>query len=203
MNLGSSSTRDRLRSRLRAQVSDAILDAAEELFAARGVHQTPLTAIAKRAGVAVGTLYNYHVDRDALVHALFESRRAALVPQIAAIGAAGAALAFEPRLRHFVAGVLALFDANQRFLKIALETEHLRSLPGGKRAITTIGTELAAIVDAGITARLIGKAQRELLPRLLAGAIKSSLMLRVERDQPAAGDAEAIVDMFLRGALLR
>src|SRR5678815_1807406 len=71
-----------LRSQLREAVRATILDAAEELIAAKGLHGAGLAQIAKRAGVAVGTLYNYFDDRDALVRALFETRRAAVRPKL-------------------------------------------------------------------------------------------------------------------------
>lgn len=192
--------RTRLRSRLRAEVASAILDAAEELFTTQGVHHTQMTAIARKAGVAVGTLYNYHVDRDALVTALFETRRAALLPRMEAVAAAGRELAFEPRLRALIAGLLALFDTNRRFLQLAFETEHIRRIPpGGVRAITTIGRELEAIVDAGIAAGAIDPEHRELAPRLINGAIKAAVMLRLDNDEPMTADAGALCDLVLHG----
>jgi len=58
-----------------AQRSDArrnrqlLLDAASEAFATNGV-TTSLEAIADRAGVSIGTLYNHFGDRDGLVEAV-------------------------------------------------------------------------------------------------------------------------------------
>ena len=46
-----------------------LLDAAAETFAVAGVG-APLEAIADRAGVSIGTLYNHFVDRDHLVDAV-------------------------------------------------------------------------------------------------------------------------------------
>src|SRR4051812_12638687 len=87
VNLDSSRRRAaqaRLKSQLRETVRTQILDAAEELIAARGFQSAPLALIARRAGVAVGTLYNYFADRDAMIRALFESRRAVLRPKLVA-----------------------------------------------------------------------------------------------------------------------
>src|SRR5678815_4687693 len=85
-----------------------------------------LLPIAKRAGVAVGTLYNYFADREALIRALFESRRARLRPQLLAVVAASSELGFEARLRRFVTDLLAVFEQHRRFFKVAIETEHLK-----------------------------------------------------------------------------
>src|SRR5689334_19567729 len=111
----------RMRETVRETVRVAILDAAEELIARNGLHAAALVQIAKRAGVAVGTLYNYFTDRDALIRGLFESRRATLRPRLLAASSAGSELAFEPRLRRFVRDVLAAFEAHRSFLKVAIE----------------------------------------------------------------------------------
>src|SRR5689334_18472384 len=76
MNLASSSEpRLKLRERLRGATRDAILEAAAGVFAAGGATQARMEDIAARAGVAVGTVYNYFEDRTALVTALLDARR--------------------------------------------------------------------------------------------------------------------------------
>jgi AcrR family transcriptional regulator len=63
-----------LRERFRREVASSIAAAAEEVFAEQGLHASHVGDIAKRAGVAVGTLYNYYEDRDALLAALLRER---------------------------------------------------------------------------------------------------------------------------------
>lgn len=55
-----------------------ILDAARELFAAKGLH-VGLDEIAQHAGVGVATAYRRFPDKDVLIDALFEERADALV----------------------------------------------------------------------------------------------------------------------------
>src|SRR3954451_24260881 len=55
-----------------------ILEAAEEVFAARGLEVT-LDDIAAHAGLGVGTVYRRFPNRDALIEALFEQRLAGIV----------------------------------------------------------------------------------------------------------------------------
>lgn len=50
-----------------------ILDAAQEVFAARGL-DVNMDDVAQHAGVGVGTLYRRFPDRESLVEALFEER---------------------------------------------------------------------------------------------------------------------------------
>ncbi|MEQ8486994.1 MAG: TetR/AcrR family transcriptional regulator [Pseudomonadales bacterium] len=51
---------------------DAILDAAAQLFAEHGYAATTTNRVAERAGVSIGSLYQYVSDKDALLLALAE-----------------------------------------------------------------------------------------------------------------------------------
>src|SRR5436305_6764575 len=94
----------------------ALIDAAEDVLATRGIEHATMAAIARKAGVAVGTLYNYFPDRDALFTSLFRQRREELVPRAAAAARAVQRLPFERRLRAYIAAVLELFEQRRKFL---------------------------------------------------------------------------------------
>ncbi|MBS1999378.1 MAG: TetR/AcrR family transcriptional regulator, partial [Cyanobacteria bacterium SZAS LIN-2] len=50
---------------------NAILDAAVEVFAERGLEASPTAEISRRAGVAEGTLFTYFKTKDDLVNGLY------------------------------------------------------------------------------------------------------------------------------------
>ena len=50
----------------------AILRGTLELIAERGFHDTPMSKIAKNAGVSAGIIYHYFEDKDDLIHALYD-----------------------------------------------------------------------------------------------------------------------------------
>jgi AcrR family transcriptional regulator len=52
-----------------------ILDAAAIVFAAKGFHPTTIRDIAKQAGIADGTIYNYFETKSALLLGIFERMR--------------------------------------------------------------------------------------------------------------------------------
>ena len=50
---------------------DDIMQAALELIAERGFHDAPMSMIARKAGVAAGTIYRYFENKDVLINDLF------------------------------------------------------------------------------------------------------------------------------------
>ena len=189
--------RESMRESVRATVRVAILDAAEELISKHGLHEAALVQIAKRAGVAVGTLYNYFTDRDALIRGLFESRRATFRPRLLAAMQDGADLPFEPRLRGFVRGVLEAFESHRNFLKLVIENEHLK--PSGSTTPQDLLTGVSEIVAAGVREGAIGPAKAALLPLVISGTLKSIAVHRIRTGEELAGDAEAVVEILLDG----
>jgi len=49
-----------------------ILQTALEQFAENGFHGSPISQLATRAGVGVGSIYRYFKDKDELIHAVFK-----------------------------------------------------------------------------------------------------------------------------------
>ncbi|QUD89631.1 TetR/AcrR family transcriptional regulator [Phenylobacterium montanum] len=84
---------------------ERILNAASELIAERGADGATMTEIAQRAGVAMGSLYQYFPDKAGVMAALFE-RHAALVREMLAAATAGA-----KRLDDLIARIGAVAQA--------------------------------------------------------------------------------------------
>jgi AcrR family transcriptional regulator len=194
-------SRDELRSQMRRTVREAvrvaILDAAEELISRHGLHDAALVQIDRRAGVAVGTLYNYFTDRDDLIRGLFETRRATLRPRLLAAIRAGIELPFEPRLRRFVREVFEAFESHRSFLKVAVENEHLK--PSASTAPQDVLAGVRDIVAAGVREGVISSERAELLPLAVTAMIKSLAVHRVRAGGELVGDADGIVDLVLDG----
>lgn len=208
MNVGSSKrrapqpVRQTLRFQQREAARAAILDAAEELIAAKGLHGSPLVDIAKLAGVAVGTLYNYFADRDDLVRALFESRRHTIRPLILDAIAASRELPFEQRLRALVRGTLAAFDQHRRYLKVVLEAEHLK--PTNSTTADDLQAAIADSIAAGVAeGKLAAGAPAELAAFAIFGTIKMLILRRVADGRSLAEGADGLVDLVLDGTRLR
>jgi AcrR family transcriptional regulator len=105
---------------IRESTESRLLDAADELFSARGIAATPVDAVTRRAGVSAATLYRGYPSKEALVGAVLERRqRSWLETWDAAIAGCESD---EGRL-------LAIFDALDTF----------RSRPSGSRWCAFLG----------------------------------------------------------------
>ncbi|GAA3956093.1 TetR/AcrR family transcriptional regulator [Actinomadura viridis] len=74
-----STPRKRPRQQRSRETYEAVLDAAAELFARHGYAAATTNKIAERAGVSIGSLYQYFPDKDALLYALGERHLARAV----------------------------------------------------------------------------------------------------------------------------
>jgi AcrR family transcriptional regulator len=65
-----------------SQTVDAVLEAAARILETRGLAAWTTNAVAERAGVSIGSLYQYFPNRDALTVALIERETAQLLADI-------------------------------------------------------------------------------------------------------------------------
>src|ERR1043165_1428628 len=99
--------RDFAREEARGAYREAILAAAERVFCKSGFYATRMTDIAREAGVAVGTLYNYFDSRDVILSDLLSLRHQEFHAKVLA-----AAVSEDPvtRLRQIVDTSFDLMD---------------------------------------------------------------------------------------------
>ncbi len=159
----------------------------------RGIGDTTIAAIAERAGVAVGTLYNYFPDRDAIFTSLFEMRREELVPRIEAAAREAQRLPFERRLRAYLAAVLGLFEERRKFLHVALDQQASRLRAKKTPMMTAMVQALADIVRAVAPETAAAHAQ------MIQGAMKGLIHWRLEHGGSFVDDADLLADTFLKG----
>jgi AcrR family transcriptional regulator len=189
-----------LRERIREETVRAILTAAEEVFAERGIRTARMEEIAHRAGVSVGTLYNHFEDREGLVSALVERGRAELAHTLES--AADDAAPFEEQLRRFVRTVFEHFESKRQFLAIILEGDAANTARPPSEAILVLRKRGEALVKRGLAQKALKSERSELFSAMLFGAVRASLVH--ELHNPGAMDfgqrADAVVDFFLHGA---
>ena len=95
------------------EMREQILQAGAEVVAEKGFDRTSVREIARRAGVAVGTLYIYFPSKDAILEAFVET----LAQDTAAAGEQAAKVSTPAALEKFLAARADFFIRNSGFLR--------------------------------------------------------------------------------------
>src|ERR1700750_1500671 len=141
-----SSVQPPLRARLRELTADAILEAAEQVFGELGP-AAGMDAIAAKAGVAVGTLYNHFRDRDALVDALREARLHAILEGVKREIAESEGEQFRARVLRVLEAFVASTSTNPRFRQVFLQAEARKPRKGD--VMERMRSALAPLIEQG------------------------------------------------------
>ncbi|MFD4606242.1 TetR/AcrR family transcriptional regulator [Streptomyces sp. NPDC058464] len=146
-----------------------VLDAALELFDERTWDGTNVPEIAARAGVAVGTIYRYFPNKQALGEAVFTEAKTAFADTVVtdAVRAADPATAIGLIWQHQVAFALAYPQAFS-FLEHQVHGSYLR--PQAYEASDRLNAELVAILRAAQQAGAVRAGDPQVLLSMAFGA---------------------------------
>ncbi|HEY8924765.1 MAG TPA: TetR/AcrR family transcriptional regulator [Polyangia bacterium] len=189
---------------------DAILAAAEEVFADVGLHAARMDTIAAKAGVSVGTLYNHFEDREALVAGLLTARRRELVGQIDGAVGATAEAPLRARLRAILAAFSSHCQAHRKFVNIVLQHElgsHHRSFVQARaRKLDTmreIQNRIEEQMKRGVKEGALRPEVGDLAATFFLGMLRALILRDLALDAGAgtmAADTERLLDTFFAGA---
>lgn len=178
------------------------MDGAEAEALAVGFDGVTVAAVASRAGVAVGTLYNYFPDLDAIIAELFRVRRGSLEPMIRDAADATKRMPFEQRLREFVRRLVLAFEQHESFLRIAVLAD--RDGVECNRDVKLRQHLLLAfeeIMRDGARARLFPATRVKIYAQMLHGVLRSMFIWGLSTDRSFSADSQIVVDTFMRGVL--
>jgi AcrR family transcriptional regulator len=193
-----------LRVTLREATGNAIVDAAEKVAARDGVSSASLQAIADQAGVAVGTIYNYFKDKDALFDALFARRREELFAAMDTATKLHRSDPFVEQLNAFLRTVFGYYDAHRDFLRISLEVVHVRVIKGEAMKRGPVTQQLLEraerIVRIGAREKQLRDDGTSFLAAFLVSIVRGVLVALAETEQPFLPEVERVAHLFLHGA---
>ncbi len=198
------------RDEARALFRNAILDAAEAVFAQRGFHGARIQDIAARARTAVGTVYNHFEDKDDVMHALLEERSEEMLEQLRL--RPGDPTSFRDRLEARVGRLLAYVSEHRAFFAIANEHGLFAgsATPGaGARGRSLKRLErfralFRALVQEGVSSGDLERIEGDALVRVLAGTIRAFVLSSLAQGEVDPSEqARMVVDLFLHGAARR
>jgi AcrR family transcriptional regulator len=178
------------------------------VFAAEGLHAAHVEHIARRAGVAVGTLYNYYKDRDAILAALLHTRREAQFAELDQTLKTAHGRSLREQLLAFVGAHIRFLSAHRTFYRILFEGELSRmqaTYPTAteQHALSLHGffDRVEGLVRHGIKSGELRGGHAELDAWLLGGMLKGVTVRDLRENKPCGpGDVEHLVDVFLAGA---
>lgn len=200
----------RRRDEARALFRNAILDAAEAVFAERGFHGARIQDIAERARIAVGTVYNHFSQKDEVLSALLEERLEGLLAQVHADGTDPKG--FRARLEARVARMLAYVEQHRAFFAIANEHGLFAGAvaPGARTSarnlqqMETFRSVFRAIVEEGVASGDLEPLDADALARFLGGTMRTFVLSSLfQNGTDVRGQSRMTVDLFLHGAARR
>jgi AcrR family transcriptional regulator len=203
----------RTRDEARALFRNAILDAAEAIFAESGFHGARIQDIAARARIAVGTVYNHFAQKEDLLAALLEERSEELFGRLRP--RPDDPSAFRARLEVRIGRMLAYVAEHRAFFAIANEHGLFAgsAAPGARIAARTLRRVerfralFRELIAEGIASGDLEPLDADALARFLGGTMRAFMLssLAAPGDEPfePLRQAAMTVDLFLHGAARR
>lgn len=169
-----------LRSRVREQVRAAILDSAEQEFSARELKAVRMEDVAARAGVSVGTLYNYFGDREHLVAELLTLRGTEIIQGLDRALEEHEGSNFAQQLRALLRVMFTHIEDHRRLLTRIIDGEMESGSSSGRTAHgqlkRMLWERLAQLVQRGVDSGELDRNGSELFPTLLVGMSRAAVV---------------------------
>jgi AcrR family transcriptional regulator len=157
----------------------AILEGAAQVLEAGGLAAFTTNAVAERAGVSIGTLYQYFTDKNALVRALAQRELQATLARVHQALRGEIDPTAEGRVRAMVRAMITAFRGRQRARKAVMQAIFAQG--GGAELLAPVAAFLAE-AEAKISQqpqRLFAALNRQqlfVLSRALMGAIRAAVL---------------------------
>ena len=198
-----------LRERVKQVTREAILEAARAVFSERGFGGARVEEIAERAGVAVGTLYNYFDDRRAILDAVLDASAHLLAARLAE-GRLPSTAGLAPQLERFLSVAVEEVEASYPLYAVVFE----EALEGGRGSaarrrgpplLLAVHEAAEQIVKEAVRAGTLRPEDASLYPALLVGMLRGMLMrhLCIDAGPPLSSYVAPLTRFFLEGAARR
>lgn len=124
---------------------ESILRATAHILRTSGWDACNTNAVAKRAGVSIGSLYQYFPSKESLVAALAEEHAArGLGVLMEAVTAARGTLSFDETVRHYIRAMVEVQAVDPKLHRVL--AEQVPRLKGGLDVMRRVSTPAAALV---------------------------------------------------------
>ncbi|MFD2244746.1 TetR/AcrR family transcriptional regulator [Pontibacter ruber] len=185
-----------------AEKKKLILESTLELVKDFGFHGTPMSAVAKKAGVAAGTIYHYFDSKDTLICELFNYITGSIIRCV--FSNDDESLPFKERFFRVWKGLFSFYRHNPSVLVFF---EQFVNSPYNKyieAAPQSIFTSLNAFFQQGITDGYLQPVAPEILTVLTHGSITSTAKVTI-RGKIEIGEPELqqIIGILWQGMAIK
>ena len=197
-----------LRDEARNLYRNAILSAAEQVFADKGFHAARIQDIAERGGFAVGTVYKHFEQKEDVLRALMIERMDNMHAALEA--RPGDPAGFEDKLVVKLGRLFAYVEEHRAFYRIAIENGLFGVVSTGspldekdRAKLVSFKSRMHDLIHEGIDEGILANAEPGLLSSLLFGTVRAFSLGAFELGESPEEKARLIVDLFLNGARKR
>ena len=174
---------------------EAILRATAHILRTAGWDACNTNAVAKRAGVSIGSLYQYFPSKEALVAALAEEHatQGLGVLMEAVTAAPQGTLSFEDTVRHYIRAMVALHAMDPKLHRVLVE--QVPRLKGGLDVVRRVSQQSASLVRSWLETQRkhIRAVDLDVATFMLVTSVESVAHLQV-LDRPPQLDQAALVE---------
>ena len=174
---------------------EAILRATAHILRTEGWDACNTNVVARRAGVSIGSLYQYFPSKEALVSALAEEHatRGLGVLMEAVSAAPQGTLSFADTVRHYIRAMVALHAVDPKLHRVLVE--QVPRLKGGLDVVRRVSTQSAALVRSWLETQRehIRSVDLDVATFMLVTSVESVAHLQV-LDRPAQLDQALLVE---------
>ncbi len=162
-----------------AETVAAILEAAAQILESDGLATFTTNAVAERAGVSIGTLYQYFGDKNAVLLALARQELAAALAEVTRALQGEDDPTVEGRVRAMIRAMIHAFRGRQRARKAVVQAILAQGL--GIELMAPVASFVAtasAAIGSGPEAKLPGLSSQQLfvLSRSALGVIRAAVL---------------------------
>lgn len=162
----------------KAERRQHILDAARNVFAKRGYHQTTIDDIVAEAGVARGTFYLYFEDKRAVFSDLIDRFNAKITMAILRIDTGPGSAAVADQVRVNIRGIIGVALAERSMTKILFTDALGIDSAFDRKLLTFYDTVVQLLTESlreGQTLGIVADGEPRVLAYLTIGALKELL----------------------------
>jgi AcrR family transcriptional regulator len=133
---------------------DAILRATAHILVSEGFSGCSTNAVARKAGVSIGSLYQYFASKEALVAALAREHAEngqALLLEMVGRAALDGPMTLEAQVRRYIEAMVRLHTEDAELHRVLMQ--HVPSIPAAVEAVNQVSNRSGEVVRAWLESR--------------------------------------------------